>query len=75
MGSVNQTAGVIGTALAAPVLVAAGPAGTLVVAGMGTLVAAALTARVAIGSRGRRSRQSSDAVREVQRHENHTGRV
>lgn len=42
MGSVNQTAGVAGTALAAPILVLVGPAGALTVAGAGTLLAAIL---------------------------------
>ncbi|MCT2222777.1 hypothetical protein [Microbacterium paraoxydans] len=43
MGSVTQTAGYAGTALAAPLVVAVGPAGALAVAGIGTLLAATLT--------------------------------
>ncbi|MBO9624868.1 MAG: MFS transporter [Microbacterium sp.] len=38
MASVNQTAGVLGTAAAAPVVAGLGPAGTLVLAGAGTLL-------------------------------------
>ncbi|WP_427884683.1 MFS transporter [Kribbella sp. GL6] len=44
MGSVNQSAGLIGTTAAAPVLGAVGPAMTLLVAGGGTLVTALLAA-------------------------------
>lgn len=40
MGSVNQTAGVLGTAIAAPVVAGLGPSGTLVIAGAGTILAA-----------------------------------
>ncbi|WP_405059213.1 MFS transporter [Kribbella sp. NBC_01505] len=44
MGSVNQSAGLIGTTAAAPVLGAVGPAATLLVAGAGTLITALLAA-------------------------------
>lgn len=40
MGTVNQTAGVLGTAGAGLALAVLGPAGTLVVAGAGTVLAA-----------------------------------
>lgn len=56
MGSVNQTAGVVGTALAAPTLALVGPAGALIVAGAGTLIAALLTAMVRSRPRGRNLR-------------------
>lgn len=44
MGTVNQTAGVLGTAGAGVALAALGPAGTLVVAGAGTVLAAVFSA-------------------------------
>ena len=44
MGTVNQTAGVLGTAGAGLALAALGPAGTLVVAGAGTVLAAVFSA-------------------------------
>ncbi|WP_402843829.1 MFS transporter [Microbacterium sp. GXS0129] len=43
MGSINQTAGVVGTAVAAPALALVGPAGLLVLAGLGTILAATAT--------------------------------
>lgn len=63
MGSVNQTAGVLGTALAAPTLALVGPPGALTVAGTGTVLAAALTAflRLRNKDRERQHVQESDA--------------
>ncbi len=43
MGSVNQTAGIVGTAAAALVVAGVGASGTLMLAGIGTLFAAAIT--------------------------------
>lgn len=60
MGSVNQTAGVAGTALAAPLLVATGPAGALAVAGIGTLLAAGLTLLLNSRRRGVLGRSDTD---------------
>lgn len=61
MGSVNQTAGVVGTALAAPALGAMGPAGLLIVAGCGTLAAAAISAAVHIRQNHKMARQEPAA--------------
>ena len=60
MGSVNQTAGVAGTALAAPLLVAVGPAVALAVAGIGTLLAAGLSLLMNSRRRGVRNRSDTD---------------